>query len=328
MTGSPGIQYDARHITGETRVQIALATTILSNWNYPRPLFSAIPSFEERAPFLLWTRLSGFDGIDIADSWMDWHSMSEDDLHTLRDQLDDVGLACCALNPYRCIVVKHPDAARNEEKLFRSVEVASLLGATYLNLALSLPFPARMTDRERADRQTTLARGEDYSDADFEATAEKLRRLADRAATRNVHLSIELHDDGMTDRSEFALRLDRMVDRPNVGVNPDLQNGFRVPYPTEDWREALLAMAPRTNFWHVKSCTRRFVPETGRYQSSRASLIDGDIDYRWALTKLHEHDFDGWISIESGGGDSLHTIEEDHNYLRSLIREWLPLMRL
>ena len=142
-----------------------------------------------------------------------------------------------------------------------------------------------------------------------------------------IALSIELHDDGLTDRSDHVMRLHRLIDRPNVGVNPDLQNGFRVPYATESWRTAIENMATATNFWHVKSCTRRYVPSTGRYESGRASLRDGDIDHRWSLTKLVEAGFDGWISVESGGGDGLHHAEGDLRYLRDLIEDWLPLYK-
>lgn len=308
-------------------MKIALATTILTGWSYPYPLFEHVPTPAERAPFLTWAWRAGFEGLDVADSWMNWYVMPDDELAGFRRQIEEAGLLCCALNPYRCVLVRHERAVENEMKLYRSLEVARLLGAGLLNLALSVPFPARMTDEERARRQRELARGEEYSDEEFETTAAKLRRLADRAADAGVALSIELHDDGMTDRSEHVMRLHRLVDRPKVGVNPDLQNGYRVPYPTEDWRVALLSMAPATNFWHVKSCTRRYVPETGRYRSGRASLRDGDIDYRWALTKLVEAGFDGWISVESGGGDALWQAEGDLRYLRELISGWLPLVR-
>lgn len=308
-------------------MKLALATTILTGWNYPHPIFSYVPTADDRAPFLLWTRLNGFDGIDLADSWMNWHAKSDDDLHQFRAQLDGFDLDCCALNPYRCSLVGHPDAAANERKLHRAVEVATILGARYLNVALSDPFPALMTDAERADRQTRLRRGEDYSDADWKLAAEKLQRLADRAAQTNVELSIELHDDGMIDRSIFALKLLDLIDRDNVGVNPDLQNGYRVPYATENWRDALVAMASHTNLWHVKSCTRHYDATTGRYVSQRASLRAGDIDYRWAVSAMHRAGFDGWVSIESGAGpgDPLSAIEADHNYFRSIVRDWLAI---
>lgn len=308
-------------------MKIAIATTILSGWSHPHPIFSHVPSDQEREPLFQWARRVGFDGVDVADSWMSWYSMSQAQLEDMRAQLDRIGLTCCALNPYRCTVIKHPDAARNEEKLYRSLEVAAVWGAGMLNLALSDPFPAVMTDQERASRQENLARGEDYSAREFETTARKVRRLADAAKKRGIALSIELHDDGITDRSDHVMRLHRLVGRANVGVNPDLQNGYRVPYATESWRTAVEAMAEATNFWHVKSCTRRYEPTTGRYVSGRATLRDGDIDYRWALTRVAAAGFDGWLSVESGGGDALHHAEGDLRYLRHLIDDWLPLVR-
>ena len=308
-------------------MKIALATTILSGWNYPHPLFGYVPTAEERAPLFTWARRAGFDGVDVADSWMNWYAMSDDQLREMRDQLDALGLACCALNPYRCLVVRHPDAQKNEEKLYRSLEVAKIWGARLLNLALSVPFPAVWSDADRAERQNQLMRGEDFTDEEFAETAAKVRKLADQANEWEIELSIELHDDGITDRSDHVMRLHKLVDRPNVGVNPDLQNLWRVPYKTESWQTAVLNMAPATNFWHVKSNTRRYVPETGRYQSGRASLRDGDIDYRWALTKIAGAGFDGWLSVESGGADPLYTAEGDLHYLRDLIDNWLPLYK-
>src|SRR5579884_1238645 len=147
-------------------MKIALATTILSGWNHPHRLFSYVPTAEERAPLFVWARRAGFDGVDVADSWMNWYAMSDAQLREMRDQLDDLGLPCCALNPYRCTVVRHPEAGRNEEKLHRSLEVAKAWGAGIVNLALSAPFPAVWSDAERAERQNELARGDDYSAAE------------------------------------------------------------------------------------------------------------------------------------------------------------------
>ena len=116
-------------------MKIALATTILSGWSHPHELFAYSPPAAEREPLFQWARRVGFDGVDVADSWMDWYAMSQGQLEDMRAQLDRIGLACAALNPYRCVVVKHPDAPRNEEKLYRSLEVATVWGAGLLNLS-------------------------------------------------------------------------------------------------------------------------------------------------------------------------------------------------
>jgi sugar phosphate isomerase/epimerase len=306
-------------------VRFSFATTIISGWNYPHPIFSYVPTTEERQPILTWARKAGYDGIDIADTWMNWFGMSEADLYEFRDQVRDAGLTITGLNPYRCIPVRHESAARNEEKLAQSIEVCRALDCRMINLALSVPFPAVWSEHERAERQLKLARDRDYTDDDFAEAAAKIARLADVAARDDIHLSIELHDDGMTDTSAGVLRLHRLVNRPNVGVNPDLQNGYRVPYPTEDWRAALLALAPHTNYWHVKSCAKTYHLDERRTYSHRASIRDGDIDHRWALTQLVRAGYDGWIVVESGGGDSLVTNASDRDYLADLVETWLPI---
>lgn len=305
-------------------MRYSLATTIVSGWNYPHPLFSYVPTKEERGPLLDWARAAGFEGIDIADTWMNWYDMPELELREFRDQVREAGLVVSGLNPYRCILAGHESAGRNEEKLRRSLEVCRALDCRMLNLAISVPFPAVWSERERAERQLNLARDRDYTDAEFVEAAEKIAKLADLAAGHGIQLTIELHDDGMADTSDGVLKLHRLTNRPNVGVNPDLQNGYRVPYSTENWRASLLALAPYTNYWHVKSCSKVYHLDEDRAYSLRASLQDGDIDYRWALTQVHRAGFDGWIVVESGGGDSLRTAASDRAYLAELAETWLP----
>jgi sugar phosphate isomerase/epimerase len=273
-------------------------------------------------------RENGFDGIDLADMWIDWYSMSDADLREFLDQVRTSGLVVSGLNPYRSILVKHESAARNEEKLEQSLAVCRALDCKMLNVPISVPFPAVWkSERERAERQLKLARERDYSDEDFAEAASKLARLADIAARDEIQLTIELHDDGMSDTSGAILKLLRLANRPNIGANPDLQNLYRVPYATEDWRKALLALAPATNYWHVKSNSKVFILSEDRTYSLRASMRDGDIDHRWALTVLASHGFDGWIVIESGGGDGMYTAAMDLAYMADLVDNWLPLVK-
>jgi sugar phosphate isomerase/epimerase len=306
-------------------MRYALGATILSGWNYPRPMFSTLPTPEELTPLLRYTRLIGFEGIDLADSWLNWFALDDAGARALRQQIEAEGLVCAGMNPYRSILVGHESAGRNEERLYRTVEVAAILGAPVVNIPLSVPFPAVWSEAERAARQLDLRRAADYADADWQTTADKLIALARHAAARNVALSLELHDDGMLDDSEATLRLWRMIDQPNVGVNPDLQNLYRVPYPCENWRRALLNLAPHTNLWHVKSCAKTHVVDEARTYSRGATLVSGEIDYRWAMTMMVRAGFDGWISIESGGGDSFEAAATDLAYLKRIERDWLPL---
>jgi sugar phosphate isomerase/epimerase len=289
-------------------------------------MFDAVPAAEELAPLLCYTRRVGFDGVDLADSHLNWFAMSDADLVALRRQVEDEGLVVAGLNPYRNILVAHEAAQRNRERLRRTIEVAAILGVPVVNIPLSVPFPAVWSEAARAARQLQLKRAADYTDDDFAATAAILQEFAGQAAAVDVALSIELHDDGMTDDSESVLRIWRLVDRPNVGVNPDLQNLYRVPYPCEDWRRALLNLAPHTNVWHVKSNAKTYVVDEARTYSRGTTIVDGEIDYRWAMTQMLKAGFDGWVVIESGGGDSLEHATVDLRYLQRLLTEWGPLV--
>ncbi len=77
----------------------------------------------------------------------------------------------------------------------------------------------------------------------------------------------------------------------------------------------------------MKSCAKVYHLDERRTYSHRASIRDGDIDHRWALTQLARVGYDGWIVVESGGGDSLVTAASDRTYLAELVAEWLPLVK-
>ncbi|GAJ07759.1 unnamed protein product, partial [marine sediment metagenome] len=74
--------------------------------------------------------------------------------------------------------------------------------------------------------------------------------------------------------------------------------------------------------WHVKNTKRIHVPEVNRAFYLHAALDEGDVDYRWAMSRFIEAGFDGWISIETAGmGDQLDFIERGKRYLDRLIKD-------
>jgi sugar phosphate isomerase/epimerase len=99
------------------------------------------------------------------------------------------------------------------------------------------------------------------------------------------------------------------VDAPNVGVNPDLGNIIRAPDRSQDWRSALIELAPVTNFWHVKN-----------YRAGKAVPIwEGEIDYRDAMSIMSDHDYQGWVSIESYLGQGVLQLQKQSlEYLKRL----------
>jgi len=298
-------------------MRILFGVTAISGYNYPHPPFTHVPSPSERRPLLQWIARAGFDGLDIADTWLPFYRLSDGELAEWRADIASHGLRVGSLNPYRCIVTRSPQADSNLEKLQRSVEAAIILGAKTVNVTLSVPF-----GESPRDRPLTSA---DASEAEYQESARKLKPLARRAAEGGVALSIELHDDGILDSAASCLKLLDMIDEPNVGVNPDIGNLYRMVAPPEHWRDALVAMAPRTNLWHVKNYKKIVLPGDLGIVSMIAPVEDGDIDFRWALTELVRHGFDGDLSIEAGAGDGLSVIARAKRYFEEIVADWLPL---
>ena len=64
------------------------------------------------------------------------------------------------------------------------------------------------------------------SESDYRSNAAGLAAVADRAADLGVAISIELHQNTICDNSWSLIHLLELVDRPNVGANPDLGNVY------------------------------------------------------------------------------------------------------
>ena len=87
---------------------------------------------------------------------------------------------------------------------------------------------------------------------------------ADRAAAHGIELSIELHRRSIADNSWSLIKLLALIDRPNVGANPDAANTYWA-YETaeESFEDAITALAPRSNYWHCRNLTRVHIPDSG-----------------------------------------------------------------
>jgi sugar phosphate isomerase/epimerase len=179
------------------------------------------------------------------------------------------------------------------------VAVAEILGADVINVSLSMPTSPR-------PRRPPLS-GQDVPDAEHRRSVELVADVAHHAQKAGISLSVELHDDGLLDSPELCLQFLDGVGAPNIGANPDLGNLCRGSGPISDWKEALMLLAPRTVWWHIKN-----------YRDGRPVPVwDGDIDYHWALLIMHGVGYEGWVSIENYRGD-LESQEQDLQYLKRL----------
>ncbi len=277
-----------------------------------------LPTSADQAAAFDWIAARGFDGVDISDSW-GFDRVDDAVAKVTRSLLAARGLVVGTVS---CMgkTLCHPEhGERNAHALLRALDVAERLECRLLNVALGIPRVAGATPRMGAADSPGGSRG--ATDADFRITAERLRPVAQAAGKRGIALSIEMHDRGLPDTSAALLRILSDVGEPNVGANPDLTNGYRAyDVPPETWQDALRALAPHANLWHVNNMQRVHFAEIARAAFVERPLGTGDIDYRWAVSVMDRAGFDGWIVIEyKGQGDAYECIAEGKRYLDGIL---------
>ena len=127
----------------------------------------------------------------------------------------------------------------------------------------------------------------------------------------------------LCDNSWSMLHLLEMIDRPNVGANPDLGNVYWT-YETaeESCEEAILALAPHANYWHMKNLVRVPLPGMQRAFYLRRPIPDGEVNYRFAVAAMLDAGYDGCFGVEGMiAGDQLTDDARSLERIRSLIAE-------
>jgi sugar phosphate isomerase/epimerase len=162
--------------------------------------------------------------------------------------------------------------------------------------------------------------------AEFERTADQLRNFGTLAADLGVDLSIEVHQGSIADNSVATLHLLDLIDLDNVGANPDLGNIYwHYEYPDETSEAAIVALAPRSKYWHCKNLLRIHIPELHRALYQRVPLPDGDIDYRFAIAAMVDAGYRGYLAVEGAReGDQLSADGRSAAYVRDILASLTP----
>ena len=270
--------------------------------------------------YLAKVKAIGFDGIELpaalADGWTDGE---RDDLRRVLRALD---LPCAAVRGGGGLHDPRV-AAANRERLENAVRFAAEIGAEVLNATVTTPPRDPGGPGSFVGDPVSQGSSRQASADDFERTADGFREVADLAAEMGIRISIEVHQHSIADCSWAALHLLDLIDRPNVGANPDLGNIHWV-YDTsqESIEAAIVALAPRSMYMHCKNLVRVHVPELRHSIFLRVPLPDGDIDYRFAFTAMHAAGFDGYLAVEGArDGDQLTSDARSLNYVRELLAE-------
>lgn len=144
----------------------------------------------------------------------------------------------------------------------------------------------------------------DYRDV-FAAARKDLEWVAERAARHGVTALVELHHRTIAASASAALRLVDGLDPAAVGVIHDLGN--LIIEGQEDHRAAFQMLGPYLAHVHVKNAAWRVVGEaddgTVTWKEDWATLRAGQADVAAYLRALHEHGYDGWVTVEDFSTD-------------------------
>ena len=206
----------------------------------------------------------------------------------------------------------------------RAVRYAGWLGAEVVDSGISSPPRYEALRDETIGRPRSQDSSRDARMTEFEGIAAACRAACDLGADLGVALSVEIHENSQVDNSWSALLLNDLVDRENFGLNPDLGNVMSTyDVPEESAEDAIVAMAPKANYWHCKNLLRVHHPENRRAVFLWVPMPDGQIDYRFASAAMHDAGYEGYTAIEGaiGSGDQFYADQKSLDYMKDIWAE-------
>ena len=278
-----------------------------------------LPQFEQ---LLQWGKRCGFDGVELENSAFGLTDMSNAKLLEMRRLLDQYDLEAVSIKEGGDLTTEN--AAHHENLMKEAVRVAGILGADIISVSLGQDLSAKgVSNQERLGGHFYFGGSHWASDHDMRQTADSLRRICETAELSGVQVSLEIRTTSIADNSKSILKLYHMVNHPAFGLNPDVANVVWAYHdPDESWYECLEAMAPYTNYLHVKNITALPIPELNRTIFKRGLLSDGLIDFRHLLSHMKALGYSGYVVLEGAdAGDKFFFFEQDIRYLRQLSKE-------
>ena len=281
-----------------------------------------LPERDVRARLFGKIREIGFEAVELGVDMVGGPDAEQGPVTDLRRELEDYGTPCVAVRGGGG--VSQPNvAAHSRLMLDKTVEVASWLGADTVNVTTSTP--PRNPDMAGAFVGEPVSQGGSrMASADaFERTAAALREVGARAGALGIDITIEVHQQSITDNSWSTLYMLDLIDSPHVFANPDLGNIYWCyDIPEESTEDAIVALAPRSKYWHCKNLQRVHIPENEHAIFIRVPLPDGEIDYRFAISAMHDAGFDGYLAVEGmTQGDQITNDRRSLDYVKQLLSE-------
>ncbi|WP_285362821.1 sugar phosphate isomerase/epimerase [Microbacterium sp. LMC-P-041] len=293
-------------------IRIAVSTGVLTA--------AGLPAILAPATFDRMKRM-GFDWIDLSDIFLAMSELSEADVARMGALVRDAGLQIAGASVIGLTPASRAaDAQAFRERVSRAFDNAASLGVSLVSVGLHGAPPGGIAGGARPP-WLTQGSAPEHSDAALEAAAGVVAEVADVAARHGQSVHLEMAESSVLDTGASCVRVRDLAGRSNVGINPDLANMVRAPWPLqESWKTTLQNVAPHVEYWHVKNC-HRIELENGRAVSTPSGLAEGTIDYRLGLGLLAEAGFDGVIVVEHYGGDVLWFAENARTHLEAVLRD-------
>jgi sugar phosphate isomerase/epimerase len=301
------------------KISYAFRRSVFYPYQDSRGPGNELPPPDVRRAYLQQVRKAGFEGIEVGVASA---RGGEAAVKELRRELEGEGVPCAAVRGGGGFANPRT-AAQSRERVLEGIHTAAWIGSNLLNMTVGTP----PRDPHGAGRDVggPLPQGSSRlaSHADYEVTARHLRELGGIAADLGVEISIEMHQHSIADNSWSCLHLLDLIDRPNVGVNPDLGNLYwNYDVPEESNEACITALAPRAKYWHCKQLLRVHIPELTHAYYLKVPLPDGEIDYRFAISAMVQAGYPGYLAVEGcREGDQLYRDAKSVEYVRGVLKE-------
>jgi len=273
--------------------------------------------------FLSRTRDVGFDALEVGVEVLAKLG-SEQKIRDFASRLGDFGLAVGCVRAGGTLHDAR-NGLRNRARLDEAIKYSGWSGAEVVNGAMSAP--ARHPGHPLGAAPGSVSGWSSSQDASLDATLSVYDELAGvfqaacaKAADVGTNISVEVHQNSPVDNSWSALLLTERVDRPNFGINPDVGNIlWTYDVPEESFDAAIDNLAPVAKYWHCKNLHRVYHPENNRSVFIRVPLPDGEIDYRYAISAMHDAGYSGYMAIEgASAGDQWTQDSKSIDYAKAI----------
>lgn len=278
-----------------------------------------LPPKEIRRAYLRKVREIGFEGIEFG---IRSAGQSEAEWKELRAELEGEGLKCAVIRGGGGVT--NPRSATTYRRTWETaIRAAAALGADLVNSAIGGGMRDPAGPGAIVGERTAQGSSRQASESDYLLTADRFREIADLAAEHGVEIAIELHQNSIADSTWGCVHLLDLIDRKNVGVNPDLGNLYwNYAIPEESNEACIAALARRAKYWHCKQLHRVYIPELQKSYFLKVPLPDGEIDYRFAMSAMVDAGYKGYMAIEGcREGDQLYRDGKSVQYVKEILKE-------